>query len=84
MRVACVGDVHVCPRHGTNMIIEGGSAKVDGRAVARIGDKCACGCVIIDGASGAICDGKPIARLGSKTSRGGVISACPGSATVQG
>lgn len=83
MQVACVGDIHLCPAHGPNVVAEGGSATVDGRPVARIGDKCACGCVIIEGASGAICDGRPVARLGSKTTLGGVISACEGSAVLR-
>lgn len=82
MQVACVGDIHACPVHGTNAIVEGGSATVDGRPVARVGDKCGCGCVIIEGASGVVCDGKPVARLGCKTTFGGVITACAGSAII--
>jgi uncharacterized Zn-binding protein involved in type VI secretion len=81
MIVARVGDKHACPRHGPNVIIEGGSGTVDGRAIARVGDKCACGGVILEGKSGAVLDGRPIAYLGSKTSCGGVIVECAGTAT---
>lgn len=80
MIVACVGDQHSCPVHGQNTIVEGGSSTVNGQAIARVGDKCACGGVILEGRSGALSDGKPVAYLGSKTSCGGVISACSGSA----
>lgn len=80
MIVARVGDKHICPRHGVNVIVEGGSSTVDGLAVARVGDKCACGAVILEGKPGALLDGRPVAYLGSKTSCGGVIVACTGSA----
>jgi uncharacterized Zn-binding protein involved in type VI secretion len=78
--VACVGDLHACPVHGPNTVISGGSALLDGRPVARIGDACACGCVILEGAGQALLDGRPVALLGAKTTLGGVISACAGSA----
>ncbi|AUH33742.1 PAAR domain-containing protein [Paracoccus tegillarcae] len=64
MQIACVGDTHLCPAHGKNVVIEGGSSVVNGRAVARVGDKCACGCTIVDGSAIALCDGRPVARLG--------------------
>ena len=80
MIVARVGDKHAGPRHGANVIVEGGSGTVDGRAVARVGDKCACGGVILEGKAGATMDGRPVAYLGSKTSCGGVIVGCSGSA----
>ena len=54
---------------------------MDGRAIARVGDKCACGGVILEGKSGAVLDGRPVAYLGSKTSCGGVIVECAGTAT---
>ena len=82
--VARVGDVHLCPRHGPNVIVEGGSAVIDGAALARVGDKCACGGVILEGKTGAICDGRPVAYLGAKTSCGGVIAKCAGSAAFNG
>ena len=73
--VARVGDKHICPLHGPNLVIEGGSGTAGGRPVARVGDKCACGGVIVEGDFGALCDGRPVAYLGSKTSCGGVILA---------
>ena len=72
--VARLGDVHTCPIHGPNTIIEGGKAKVDGLPVARRGDKTACGATIIMGSSASMDDNKPIAYLGCTTSCGGVIS----------
>ncbi|MEM8849586.1 MAG: PAAR domain-containing protein [Pseudomonadota bacterium] len=71
--VARLGDKHICPICGPNMIITGGSGLVDGRPVARVGDKTACGAEIIKGSSMSSCDGKPIAYLGSTTSHGGTI-----------
>ena len=61
--------------------LRGVLATVDGRAIARVGDKCACGGVILEGKSGAVLDGRPVAYLGSKTSCGGVIVECAGTAT---
>lgn len=72
--VARVGDVHACPIHGPNTVVKGGSALIDGRPVARVGDPCACGGIIIEGSPGAIDQGKPVAFLGAKTSCGGVIT----------
>lgn len=78
--LARVGDKHICPQHGPNVVIEGGSSQLDGRAIARVGDKCACGGVIIEGGSGAVLDGRPIAYLGARTSCGGIIADCSASA----
>ncbi len=72
--VARLGDTHVCPIHGSNTIIEGGTGKVDNKPVARMGDKTACGAVIIVGSSMGRDDGKPIAYVGCATSHGGVIT----------
>lgn len=83
MIIARVGDKHLCPIHGTNAIIEGGSSTVDGQPIARVGDKCACGGVITEGSTGAMLDGRSVARLGAKTSCGGVIAECSGSATFK-
>lgn len=78
--VARVGDTHLCPRHGENAVIEGGSGQLDGRAIAREGDRCACGGYIIEGRSGAMLDGRRIACLGARTSCGGMIVDCTGNA----
>ena len=72
--IARVGDTHACPIHGPNTIIEGGSGTIDGRPIARMGDKCACGGTIIEGSKTSECDGKPIAFLGAKTTCGGTIT----------
>lgn len=79
--VARLGDKHVCPLHPPNVIAQGGTALVDGIPIARVGDMCACGGVILDGSTTATCDGRPVAVIGSKTSCGGVIVA--GSATAK-
>jgi uncharacterized Zn-binding protein involved in type VI secretion len=71
--IARLGDKHVCPIHGPNVIVSGGRAMIDGRPVARQGDKTACGAVITMGSSSGTDDGKPIAYLGCTTSHGGAI-----------
>lgn len=78
--VARVGDKHLCPMHGPNVVVEGGSGTIGGRPIARVGDKCACGGIIIEGRTGATLDGRMVAHLGSKTSCGGIIADCAGSA----
>lgn len=70
---ARLGDKHICPAHGPNVIVEGGVATINGRPVARVGDKTACGATITKGSSNSTDDGKPIAYLGSTTSHGGTI-----------
>ncbi|OCX58132.1 hypothetical protein BFP70_18890 [Thioclava sp. SK-1] len=84
-QIARVGDTHVCPikGHGSNVIVSGGSAIVDGRPVARVGDTCACGCTIVSGSSQSTCDGRPVAIIGSKTSGGGsIVSGSPQHSTM--
>ncbi len=71
--VARLGDKHICPICGPNVIVQGGQALIDGRPVARVGDMTACGATIIKGSSMATDNGAPIAYLGSQTSHGGVI-----------
>lgn len=78
--IACIGDTHICPQHGTNVVIEGSNSTVDGRAIAREGDKCACGGVIIEGRAGTSLDGRRVAYLGARTSCGGMIVNCSASA----
>ncbi len=72
--LARVGDKHVCPVHGVNVIVSGTSQVLDGRPIAAIGSKCACGAVILTGSASMIVDGKPAALIGSKTSCGGTIA----------
>ncbi|WP_036523753.1 PAAR domain-containing protein [Nitrincola sp. A-D6] len=66
--IARVGDAHVCPKkgHGRGTIVSGGSGIVEGKAVARVGDKISCGCVIVEGAINSLDDGKAIAILDVK------------------
>ncbi|UQG65023.1 MULTISPECIES: DUF2235 domain-containing protein [unclassified Marinobacter] len=76
LMVACVGDTHVCPipGHGSSPIIaNGATASVDGVPIARVGDACGCGAVIVQGYPLALLDGRPLAHMGSPTSHGGQI-----------
>lgn len=70
--IARVGDVHICgnPYHPPNAIVSGGQSTVDGRPVARLGDRCACGAVIIEGSSQSAENHQPIAYLGCATQCG--------------
>lgn len=71
--VARVGDSHVCTNPncpGGDVIVTGGQGLVDGRQVARVGDKTACGAVIIEGSSQSSDNGQPIAYLGAATQCG--------------
>lgn len=81
--VARIGDVHACPVHGANAIVSGGQSIVDGRQVARIGDACACGGVIVEGSGQSSDNGQRIAYVGCKTSCGGVITTGSATAKVQ-
>lgn len=72
--IARVTDVHICPAHGTNVIIKGGMCTSDGLPIARVGDPTACGATIVTGSSMATEGGMPVAYLGSTTSHGGVIT----------
>ena len=80
--IARVGDKHLCPYHGPNPIIDGSKSTIDGRGIAREGDKSACGCFIVEGSGKATIDGRRVAYLGSKTSSGGMIVDCKGSAVL--
>lgn len=71
--VARLGDKHVCPIHGPNAIVTGGTTTVDGRPIARVGDMTACGATIVKGSSASFELGQPVAHLGSVTSHGGAI-----------
>lgn len=78
--VARLGDKHVCPLCKVVTPIVGGAAnwKTDNKPTACIGDKAACGAVIIQGSSMSKINGKGIAYLGCSTSHGGkIISGSP-------
>lgn len=81
-RVARVGDKVICPWHGPNVIVEGSAHTVNGMGIARVGDKCACGCIIVEGSLKAECDGRPVAHIGSKLISGGMIVESSGSASL--
>jgi uncharacterized Zn-binding protein involved in type VI secretion len=65
----CVGDKTSC---GGTILTGSPVTDVNGRSVARIGDRIACKyyCVIITGNHSEIIDGAPMALHGSQTSRG--------------
>lgn len=70
--VARLGDLHVCgnPNCPPNAIVSGGQGIVDGRPVARKGDRCGCGAVIVEGSSQSQDNGQPIAYEGCATQCG--------------
>jgi uncharacterized Zn-binding protein involved in type VI secretion len=80
--IARLGDKHICPICGPNIIVSGGTALVDNRPIARVTDMTLCGASITLGSSMATCDGLPVAYLGSVTSHGGVIAEGSPTATV--
>ena len=72
--IVLVGHRHSCPLHGEGTVQTGASATfVDGRAVARVGDRISCGAVIETGAAGSMIDCQPAAREGDTTSHGGTL-----------
>ena len=72
--IARIGDQHVCPRHGVNVIISGSIQLLDGKQIATVGDTTACGGIIVSGSNSTTINGKQIAVIGSKTSCGGTIT----------
>ena len=73
-RLARLGDKHSCPAHGMNAIVSvASSSTCDSRPIATVGDKTACGAVIVTGSSACFVDGRQAAFIGSQTSHGGVI-----------
>ena len=72
--VVLVGHDHACPACGPVTVISGsGSFTVNGRAVARAGDRLSCGAVITSGSPSMIINGKAIARVGDSTDHDGVL-----------
>lgn len=72
--IVLVGHRHSCPIHGSGAVVSGArEAQVNGRAIARIGDRISCGAVILTGSADTIVEGQPVARLGDCTSHGGVL-----------
>lgn len=83
MEQAKVGDKIDCKcKNGPHCIIEGSpSSFLDGMPIARVGDKCSCGAVIVSGLSWIMVDGKPAAINASVTSCGGKVIARSSSRT---
>lgn len=70
------GDLHVCPIPGhlpTPIVSASGDVLANVMNVARVGDVCACGAVIVSGFPSIRVNGRPMAHLGSPTSHGGMI-----------
>jgi uncharacterized Zn-binding protein involved in type VI secretion len=74
--VARLGDLHSCPRKGcgtTPIVSVTSNSDSGGKPIAAVGDRIACGAVIIQGSSKMDVDGRPVAYVGCKTSHGGTI-----------
>ncbi|GAB7528799.1 hypothetical protein PS3A_12080 [Pseudomonas sp. 3A(2025)] len=83
--VSRLTDLHACPipLHGiTPLVSASPTVYVNGLPVARIGDRSACGAVIVSGFVNILVDGRPMAHMGSLTSHGGGI--VTGSQDTQG
>lgn len=83
--VSRLTDLHACPipLHGiTPLMSASPTVYVNGLPVARIGDRSACGAVIVTGFVNILVDGRPMAHIGSLTSHGGGI--VTGSQDTQG
>lgn len=83
--VSRLTDLHTCPipLHGiTPLVSASPTVYVNGLPVARIGDRSACGAVIVTGFVNILVDGRPMAHIGSLTSHGGGI--VTGSQDTQG
>lgn len=77
--------------HGGQVVTASTLSTVDGRGVARLGDKCTCpkkghdNCVIVEGDPNSTIEGRPVALEGHKTSCGAVLlSSSPNSGRVYG
>lgn len=72
--IVLVGHRHVCPLHGTGVVVSGDSGMVSsGKEVACIGHQTSCGAVIQTGSSQFEINGKGVARMGDTTTHGGVL-----------
>lgn len=72
--IALVGHAHACPIHGPGTIVSGAStAAINGRAIARVGDRISCGALIVSGSAVAKIEGQAVARQGDSTSHGGTL-----------
>ncbi|WP_281212057.1 PAAR domain-containing protein [Pseudomonas fulva] len=72
--IVLLGHAHDCPLHGAGTVETGASATfVNGKAVARVGDRISCGAIIETGANCTLIEGQPAARAGDTTSHGGTL-----------
>ncbi|SBT16760.1 Ribonuclease YxiD [Marinomonas gallaica] len=68
-------DIHACPIHPPNAIIQGSpNVFTDSLPAARVTDKEACTAAIVAGSAGVFINGLPAARLSDPTSHGGKIA----------
>ncbi|MBS1157488.1 MAG: hypothetical protein H6R07_3412 [Proteobacteria bacterium] len=71
--------------HGGTVVSASGHASVNGKQVARLGDKCTCpikghgNCSIAEGDSNVLVEGVPVAFDGHKTSCGAALISSTGS-----
>lgn len=63
--------------HGGSVVSGSADTDVNGKAVARVGDKVTCSkhgsTTIVSGDDSVVIDGKPVARHGDKTACGGTL-----------
>ena len=72
--VVLVGHDHDCPLCGPTTVDSGSeSFKVNGRAIARVGDALGCGVVITSGSPSMNVNGKAVARVGDTTDHDGEL-----------
>lgn len=70
--ISRLDDEHICPVHGPNVIVQVATrSQCDARPIAPVGDKTACGAVIMSGTDAMKVDGRRVATIGSETSHGG-------------
>lgn len=82
-----LGDKSSC---GGVVVSAAANARIDGKPIARLGDKVACAkrckrptCTIVSGDPTMIVEGKPVARHGDKTACGDVLIASQAQTTVE-
>jgi len=72
--VVLVGHQHECPKHGKGEVVTGAAnAAINGKAIARVGDRISCGAVIKTGSATTLIEGREVARKGDTTSHDGEL-----------
>ncbi len=73
--IILVGHRFDCPLHGATEVVSGASGfAVQGRPVACVGDRMACGAVIVSGSQHVSRGGVQVAWVGDSTDHGGTLS----------